>query len=101
MYESLGFSGHEIHWNVYTARERVTLRDEHNAERTLVSIDISEQHVDIVNGLAAKDTPFYARDLPAQFPQITFDQIKQLLENCARRGLLTLLCSPSIYNNKN
>ncbi len=54
-----------------------------------------------INQRAAQDTPFYARDLQAQFPDIAFDQIKQLLENCARCGLLTLLCFPSINNNKN
>jgi hypothetical protein len=48
-----------------------------------------------------RDTPFYARDLQAQFPEIAFDEIKQLLENCARCGLMTLLCFPSINNNKN
>ena len=80
---------------------RVTLRDEHNAERTLVAIEIPESHADVVNWLAAQDTPFYARDLQAQFPEIAFDEIKQLLENCARCGLLTLLCFPSINKNKN
>ncbi len=42
-----------------------------------------------------------AQDTQAQFPDIAFDEIKQLLENCARCGLLTLLCFPSINNNKN
>ena len=79
----------------------ITLRDEHNIEHTLINIEIPAQHIDIVNWLAAKDTPFYARDLQAQFPEVAFDEINQLLENCARCGLLTLLCFPSINNNKN
>jgi len=58
-------------------------------------------HADVVNWLAAQDTPFCARALQVQFPEIAFDEIKRLLENCARCGLPALLRFPSINNNKN
>ena len=69
-------------------------------QRTRVTVEIPEPHADVVNWLTSQDMPFYARDLRAQFPEIAFDEIKQLLENCARCGLLTLLCFPSINDNK-
>lgn len=83
-----------------TRSMRITHSDEHNAEHTLVRIEIPKRHVDILNWLAAQDTPFHARDLQAQFPAFAFDEIKQLLEHCTRCGLLMLLCFPSISNNK-
>ncbi len=79
-----------------TQRMRITLRDEHNIEHTLMNIEIPAQHVDVVNWLAARDTPFHTRDLQAQFPEIASSEIKQLLENCARCELLTMLWFPSI-----
>ncbi len=79
-----------------TQRMRITLRDEHNIEHTLMNIEIPAQHVDVVNWLATRDTPFRTRDLQAQFPEIASSEIKQLLENCARCELLTMLWFPSI-----
>ncbi len=79
-----------------TQRMRITLRDEHNIEHTLMNIEIPAQHVDVVNWLATRDTPFRTRDLQAQFPEIASSEIKQLLGNCARCELLTMLWFPSI-----
>ncbi len=75
---------------------RINFKDEHGVQHTLASVEVPRQYADIVDWLVEQDTPFSVQAMQARFQAIPFAELKQLLQVCARGGLLKLLWFPAI-----
>ena len=75
---------------------RIHFRDENGMQHTLASVETPRQYADIIGWFAEQERPFSVQTLQARFPATPFDELKHLLQVCARGGLLKLLWFPAI-----
>ena len=75
---------------------RINFRDEHGMQHTLASVETPRQYADIIGWFAEQETPFSVQALQARYPATPLDELKRLLQVCARGGLLKLLWFPAL-----
>lgn len=69
---------------------------EDGSEEERATLTVQRSGSDVIDWIATQDAPFDAEGLAARFPDIPFENLRQLLGTCAKFGLVKILWFPAI-----
>ena len=74
----------------------IVWRHEDGSEEERATITVPRLGLDLLNWIVTQDAPFDVEGLAARFPEIPFDGLTQLLDACAKLGLVKMLWFPAL-----